>query len=148
MSKIQKAAEETIELFQKRIEHLNFSGLKWTVNGQEDLKMSKDHMCGKVIINNPHTAMYGYDVIFVLNEDIFDALTDEYQTMVIDKLLAQVNHDLEKEKTSKVTPDIQEFSGLLLKYGNDLLSLRSEVERLYNQKKENETGNDGSDLEA
>jgi len=62
--------------------------------------------------------------------------------MVIDKLFAQVNIDLEKEKISKATPDIQEFSLLLLKYGNELLSLRSEIERLYNQKGEEEAPND------
>jgi hypothetical protein len=147
MSKIAKASEETIELFKERAKHLNFEALKWNVHNQEDLKMTKDHMCGKVVINNPHAAMYGVDVIFVVNEDVFDLLTDEYQQMVIDKLFAQVNHDLEKEKTSKSTPDIQEFSGLLLKYGNQLLDLRSEIDRIYKEKKEMETGNDGSDLE-
>jgi hypothetical protein len=91
--------------------------------------------------------MHGYDVIFVLNEDIFDNLIDEYQKMVIDKLFAQVNVDLEKEKISKATPDIQEFSGLLLKYGNELLSLRSEIERLYNKAKEDETKNDGTSVD-
>jgi hypothetical protein len=141
MPKISKASEETIQMFQERAQQLNFSDLKWTVHNQEDLKMSKDHMCGKVIINNPHSAMHGYDVIFVLNEDIFDLLTDEFQKMVIDKLFAQVNVDLEKDKISKATPDIQEFSLLLLKYGNDLLALRSEIERIYNQKNE-EASND------
>ena len=142
MPKISKASEETIQMFQERANHLNFNDVKWTVHNQEDFKMSKDHMCGKVIVNNPHSAMHGYEVIFVLNEDIFDGLTDEYQKMVIDKLFAQVNVDLEKEKISKATPDIQEFSLLLLKYGNDLLSLRSEIERLYNQKKEEDSSND------
>lgn len=142
MPKISKASEETIQMFQERAAHLNFDDVKWTVHNQEDLKMSKDHMCGKVIVNNPHAAMHGYEVIFVINEDIFDKLTDDYQKMVIDKLFAQVNIDLEKEKISKATPDIQEFSLLLLKYGNDLLSLRSEIERLYNQKGEEETPND------
>lgn len=142
MPKISKASEETIQMFQERASHLNFGDVKWTVHNQEDLKMSKDHMCGKVIVNNPHSAMHGYEVIFVLNEDIFDLLTEEYQKMVIDKLFAQVNIDLEKDKISKATPDIQEFSLLLLKYGNDLLSLRSEIERLYNQKKEEEPPKD------
>lgn len=136
MAKISKASEETIELFKERAKHLNFDGVKWTVNHQEDLKMSKDHMCGKTIINNPHNAMYGYDVIFVLNEDVFDLLEDKYQQIVIDKLFAQVNVDLEKDKISKATPDIQEFSGLFLKYGNEMLSLRSEIERIYNENKE------------
>jgi hypothetical protein len=144
MAKITKASEETIEIFKERATHLNFENVKWTVHNQEDLKMSKDHMCGKVIVNNPHAAMHGYDVIFVLNEDIFDNLIDEYQKMVVDKLFAQVNVDLEKEKISKATPDIQEFSGLLLKYGNELLSLRSEIERLYNKAKEDSTQNDGT----
>jgi hypothetical protein len=138
MPKISKASEETIQMFKERAAHLNFDNLKWTVHNQEDLKMSKDCMCGKVIINNPHSAMHGFDVIFVVNEDVFDLLTEDYQKMVIDKLFAQVNIDLEKDKISKATPDIQEFSLLLLKYGNDLLSLRSEIERIYNQKKEEE----------
>ena len=144
MPKISQASVETIAQFQERANHLNFSELKWTVNHQEDFKMTKDHMCGKVIINNPHNAMYGYDVIFVINEDVFDNLLDDYQQMVIDKLFAQVNHDLEKEKVSKATPDIQEFSGLLLKYGFEKIqSLHSEIERIYQQREEVETKNDG-----
>jgi hypothetical protein len=131
MKNAKPASPELIEFIQKRISHFNMGEIKWTAN-HDELKMTKDFMCGKVIVTNPHAAMHGVDVVFVINEDIFDMLDENYQEMVIDKLVAYISHDLEKGKTSKVAADIVEHESVMLHYGMDkLLSLRSEINRIY-----------------
>lgn len=144
--KYENVSEDTELLFRERINQYHLDGLQWSVMGAE-LKKSKDNMCGKVHIN-PEAARqaYGEDVIFIINEDVFDRLKEEHQLVFIDKLIAQVGYDLEKDKIKKSEPDVKEHSGMLLKYGYDTLStVSSEISRIYGELKEDKQKNNGKD---
>jgi len=144
---MEKVSEENLGIFRERIAQMNLGGLNWNVTSDITLKKSKDNMCARVIINNAtQKSIYGDDVIFVINEDVFDRLQEHSQIIVIDKLLAQINYDLEKEKVKKNSPDIQEHSGILYKYKFEILqSLSAEISQIYQKMKEEATGNDGKD---
>lgn len=138
--------DQTLELFQERIATQSLDNLRYKVISNDKLKKSKDNMCGKVIVENPIAReVHNNDVIFIINESIFDQLLEEHQILVIDKMLAQVGYDLEKDKVSKNTPDIQEFSGILSKYPFPILeALSASIAQLYEKKVEDEMGNDGT----
>lgn len=129
----QNASEDTIALFKERINLMYLDGLAWRVASHSDFKKSKDNMCGKLIINNPaQRALYGEDLIFVINEEVFDRLQELTKIIIIDKLLAQVSYDLEKETVKKSSPDIQEHSGILLRYKFDILqAVSAEISQVY-----------------
>lgn len=112
----------------------------------DKIKLNPSGLCGKVYRTNDvvkqaiQSKFSGVpDFVIVINEDIFDLLDQTQQLIVVDKLLAQIGFDFEKGTTNLITPDIQEFSGILKKYNfNDLESLKLYVESLY-QKKEEES---------
>ncbi len=73
---------------------------------------------GKVVkANDLLKHMTDEDVIIILNENVFEQLLPEQQSIVIDGLIAQIYFDAEKEKVVLVKPDVYEFSLLLAKYG-------------------------------
>lgn len=143
----QKATQDTIDLFQERINQMHLDRITWSVASNNTMKKSKDNMCAKLIINSAiQRAMYGEDLIFLINEDVFDRLQEHSQIIIIDKLLAQVNYDLEKETLKKSSPDIQEHSGILMKYNfNVLQAVSAEITQIYEKLKEERTQNDGTE---
>jgi hypothetical protein len=145
----EEVSDETQALFEERVNTQNLENLRFKVISNDKLKKSKDNMCGKVVVENPVARdVHNNDVIFIINESIFDQLLEEHQIIVIDKMLAQVEYDMEKEKVSKNTPDIQEFSGILEKYPFTMLqALSLSIAQLYEKKGEDETKNDGTSIE-
>ncbi len=73
---------------------------------------------GKVIkANDLLKHMTQEDVIIILNEEIFEQLEEESQTIIIEELIARIYFDFEKSKLSIINPDIIGFSGVIQKYG-------------------------------
>lgn len=134
----QPACDANITLFKERAALMHLDNLKFTVASHETMKKTKDQMCGRVMINNAiQRAMYGQDLIFVINEEVFDRMLDESQIIMIDKLMAQVSYDLEKETLKKSAPDIQEHSSILQKYNfNILQTVSAEITQIYEKLEE------------
>jgi pyruvate/2-oxoglutarate/acetoin dehydrogenase E1 component len=127
------ACDANITIFKERAILMHLDKIKFVVASHENMKKTKDQMCGRLIINNAiQRAMYGQDIIFVINEEVFDRMSDDSQIIMVDKLLAQVSYDLEKESIKKSAPDIQEHSAILQKYTfNMLLSVSAEITQIY-----------------
>jgi len=140
----QKVTDDTQKLFKDRVVTKHLDGLEWRVIDNSDLKMSKDKMCGKTLINNEAVRFEtGIDVIFEINEQVFIRLSDLHQIVVIDKLLADIYYDMEEGKIKKTTKDVQEHSGIIERYGSEVTALASEIARLYQEIKEENTRSDG-----
>ena len=58
----------------------------------------------------------GFNVIVVINEDLFDMLDDKLRVIIIEEILAHVYYDMDKDKLFIIQPDINTFSGILQKY--------------------------------
>lgn len=140
----QSVSDETKALFKERIDSKHLDGISWEVVDNDKLKKT-NNMCGKTLVNNATVrAVTNVDVIFEINEAVFDRLTELYQLITIDKLLAYVEYDMEKESIKKNSPDVQEHSGILLKYeAMKLQELTSEVQRIYTELKEENAKSDG-----
>lgn len=143
-------SDETVQLLTERINKQFLDGIVWTATHDKDLKMSKDNMCAKVIVNGkPQRAAWGVDVIFNINEDVFDSLSDASQIIVLDKLVAGISYDPDKEIVKRNTPDIQEHSGILLKYPFPTLQATSiEIAQIYEKLKEDKTDSNGNEVDV
>lgn len=148
MSNYLAASDETTKLFKDRITTKHLDSITWSVLSNNTLKMSVDNMCGKTIINSQVArARYDEDVIFIINEDVFDRLTELQQIITIDKLLADIEYDMDADTVKKKQKDIQEHSGILMTYRfeEDLQVLSSEIQRIYTEIKEEKTRSDGKE---
>lgn len=79
----------------------------------------------------------GDDIIIVLNEKIFEGLTDEQRRIVIEESLASIHYDMENEKLVISKPDVVTFSGVLAKHTFDKWeALRESIKTLYAAEKQ------------
>jgi len=79
----------------------------------------------------------GDDIIIVLNEKIFEGLTDEQRRIVIEESLASIHYDMENDKLVISKPDVVTFSGVLAKHTFDKWeALRESIKTLYAAEKQ------------
>jgi hypothetical protein len=79
----------------------------------------------------------GDDIIIVLNERIFEGLTDEQRRIVIEESLASIHYDMENDKLVISKPDVVTFSGVLAKHTFDKWeALRESIKTLYAAEKQ------------
>lgn len=72
------------------------------------------------------------DFIIEINDEVFIRLSEQSQEVVVDKLLAQIRFDFEKDRSMIVAPDVQEFSGILQKYSWEKLeAAKMETETVF-----------------
>ena len=84
----------------------------------------------------------GDDVFIVLNEKIFEQLTDQQKAIVAEQALAYVSFDSENDKTVITKPDFLEHTGILAKYGFDIINvLKESVKTLYQAEEQEEEEN-------
>lgn len=84
----------------------------------------------------------GDDLIIVLNEKIFEKLTDQQKQIVAEQALAYVSYDTENDKLIVTKPDFLEHTGILAKYGFDVINvLKESVKTLYQAEEEEEAEN-------
>lgn len=113
MAKFEEVFEDTQGLFNKLIADADLERvLNIKILANNSLKE-----IGKVVkANDLVKHMTSEDVIIILNEKIFEQLTDEQKTMIAEELLASVSFDDEKGKVVISKPDVNTFSLLLRKY--------------------------------
>ncbi len=81
----------------------------------------------------------GDDIIIVLNEKIFEGLTDEQRRIVVEESLASIHYDMENDKLVITKPDVVTFSGVLSKHTFDKWdALRESIKTLYAAEKQAE----------
>ena len=74
----------------------------------------------------------GDDIIIVLNETIFEQLTDAQRHIVAEDALASVHFDSEKDKLIITKPDVIAYSGILSKFTFDTWNVvRESIKTLY-----------------
>lgn len=134
----EEVGQDTVDLLKERIVTQHLDGVRWKVKHYAKLKNQNGIPCKAEFPKKSIAEVCGFDVLFIINEDIFDGLTEEYQKIAIDKLLAYVHFDMQKDVVKNSTPDVKEHSGILMRYDytNKILPLQSEVERLYREKEE------------
>lgn len=81
----------------------------------------------------------GDDIIIVLNEKIFEQLTDEQRRIVVEESLASIHYDTENDKLVITKPDVVTFSGVLSKHTFEKWNvLRESIKTLYAAEKQAE----------
>lgn len=140
MAKFEEVFEDTQELFTRfvdQIDNLREVNIKILANNR--LKE-----IGKVIkANDLLKHMTNEDIIILLNETIFEQLSDEQKEMVIEELVAQIYFDSERGKITIVKPDVSTFSLLLRKYGYDKYeTLHESIKALFAQAEEEAAENE------
>lgn len=142
-----QASDYTVALFENALGQTSLDRvISIAVLSSNKVKLNPSGLCGKVYRTNDvikqaiQSKFSGVpDFVIVVNEDIFDVLDESQQRIVVDKLLAQLGFDFEKGNSTLISPDIQEFSGILKKYNfNDLEALKLYVESLYQKRDEDE----------
>ena len=74
----------------------------------------------------------GDDVLIVLNEKIFEQLTDAQKHIVVEDSLASIHFDTEKDKLVITKPDVIAYSGILSKFTFDTWNVvRESIKTLY-----------------
>jgi len=136
MAKYEEPFEETIDLYNQLIEQAglsNFVNITILANNKakEIFKVNKANELLKY--------RTGDDIIIVLNEKIFDQLTEEQRVIVAEESLASIHFDSEKDKIVISKPDVVTFSGILAKYSFDTWNvLKESITTLYNAEKQEE----------
>jgi len=136
MAKYEEPFEETIDLYNQLIEQAglsNFVNITILTNNKakEIFKVNKANELLKY--------RTGDDIIIVLNEKIFDQLTEEQRVIVAEESLASIHFDSEKDKIIISKPDVVTFSGILAKYSFDTWNvLKESIKTLYDAEKQTE----------
>jgi TRAP-type C4-dicarboxylate transport system substrate-binding protein len=81
----------------------------------------------------------GDDVIIVINQKIFEQLTEEQQKIVVEEAIAYISFDSENDKVVITKPDFMAHSGILRKYGFETIEVvRESIKSIYQAEKEAE----------
>lgn len=136
MAKFEEPFEDTLDLYNEVIKSV---GLDQYVNitilvnnkSKELFKVNKANELLKY--------RTGDDIIIVLNEQIFEQLTDEQRRIVVEESLASIHYDMENDKLVITKPDVVTFSGVLSKHSFEKWNtLRESIKSLYEAEKQAE----------
>lgn len=136
MAKYEEPFEETQDLYNQLIERaglFNYVNITILTNNKakEIFKINKANELLKY--------RTGDDIIIVLNEKIFDQLTQEQRIIVAEESLASIHFNTEKDKIEISKPDVVTFSGILAKHTFEKWNvLRESITTLYNAEKQEE----------
>jgi len=137
MAKFETPFEDTQELFNKVIDSTGLGnyGVVITVltnnTAKEIFKVTK--------ANDLLKFRTGDDVIIVLNEKIFEKLTDEQKLIVVEEAVAYIAYDSENDKLLITKPDFIAHSGILRKHTFATIEVvRESVKTLYEAEKQTE----------
>jgi hypothetical protein len=79
----------------------------------------------------------GVDVKIFLNEEVFEALDEIQQLVVVEAALAYVSYNNEKETLKIEKPDVMGHSGVISKFGDKVyLNTLKVIKEVFNQLKE------------
>jgi len=136
MAKFEEPFEDTLDLYNEVIKAV---GLDQYVNitvlvnnrAKELFKVNKANELLKY--------RTGDDIIIVLNEQIFEQLTDEQRRIVVEESLASIHYDTENDKLVITKADVITFSGVLSKHTFEKWNtLRESIKSLYDAAKQAE----------
>jgi hypothetical protein len=136
MAKYEEPFEETQDLYNQLIER---AGLSNYVN----ITILTNNKAKEIFKINKANELLKYrtgdDIIIVLNEKIFDQLTQEQRVIVAEESLASIHFNTEKDKIEISKPDVVTFSGILAKHTFEKWNvLRESITTLYNAEKQEE----------
>lgn len=136
MVKFEEPSDDVIEVFEK----------------VKKSKLIPDWVQFEVLVNNKMKQVYkimkmsdlvetlskGVNFAVIINEEIFDGLTDEQQEMLMDECIAGVGVS-ETDTLMLDKPDINTYTGVLQRYGHDsVITLHESIKSLFDKKKEEE----------
>jgi hypothetical protein len=143
--KYEEPFEDVQEVFDNLINKTDLPNLV-DIKIMTDDKMKK---IGKIVKQNElNKQLSGYDVVIIINQEIFDQLEPELQVMQAEELLAGISWNMEKDRLEITKADVEAYSGILRKYGYDevkngnkypYVTLTESIKSLYDAKKEKES---------
>jgi hypothetical protein len=89
--------------------------------------------------NDLHKYLSGFDVIIVLNEELFEMLDEKQKLLLFDEALCGISFNDERGVTKITQPDFTTFRGIIEKYGYDEVArLQDTIKAASEQKEEKE----------
>lgn len=136
MAKFEEPFEDTLDLYNEVIKTV---GLDQYVN----ITVLTNNKAKELFKVNKANELLKYrtgdDIIIVLNERIFEQLTDEQKRIVIEESLASIHYDMDNDKLVLSKADVITFSGVLSKHTFDKWNtLRESIKSLYAAEKQAE----------
>ena len=106
----------------------------------------------EVLVNNKQREIYkpiktndltkyktGVDVFLVINEKVFDQLSEVQKVIIGDEAISGIHYDNEKDKLVISKTDFTTYSGILKKYGAEqCIELKELINLIYAQQKNSE----------
>lgn len=84
------------------------------------------------------TLTEGINFVIIINEEIFEQLTEDQQKIALDECLAGISVN-DNDVISQEKPDFSTYTGVLQKYGHeDIIVLHESIKSLYDAKKQKE----------
>ena len=129
MAKFDEPFEDTQALYDEKIQAVGldqFINITVVVNNtaKELFKVNK--------ANDLLKYRTGDDVLIVLNEKIFEKLTDAQKHIVVEDSLASIHFDTEKDRLIITKPDVIAYSGILSKFTFETWNVvRESIKTLY-----------------
>lgn len=129
MAKFDEPFEDTQALYDEKIKAVGldqFINITVVVNNtaKELFKVNK--------ANDLLKYRTGDDVLIVLNEKIFEQLTDVQKHIVVEDSLASIHFDTEKDRLIITKPDVIAYSGILSKFTFETWNVvRESIKTLY-----------------
>jgi len=132
--KFEEPFEETQELFDEKI---RASGLDSDVNIVVLVSNISKQIFSIVKIGDREKYRSGDDINIIINQKIFDQLTEPQRHVVAEEALASISYDYEKERVVISKPDVITFSSILAKFKTETyLELNELIKLLFSQDKD------------
>lgn len=130
MARFEEPYEDIESLFDEVI--VNQSTLPPSVN----IKLLADNKSKKIFkvmrANDLLKYRTGDDVIIIINQNIFEQLTDVQKMIVAEEAVAYIAYDMDKDKVLITEPDFLAHSGILRKHTFEVIeNVRETIKSLY-----------------
>ena len=136
MAKFEEPFEDVQELFDEKIVA---ASLDQYVNIVVVVNNTAKDVYKVVKANDLSKHLTSYDVVIVLNQNIFEQLTDVQKHILVEESLASIHFDTEKDKLVITKPDVVAYSGILSKYTFETWTvLHESIKSLYAAEKSGE----------
>jgi hypothetical protein len=133
MAKFEEPFEDVQELFDEKI---IAASLDQYVNIVVVVNNTAKDVYKVIKANDLSKHLTSYDVVIVLNQVIFEQLTDVQKHILVEESLASIHFDGEKDKLIITKPDVVAFSGILSKYTFETWTvLHESIKSLYGAEK-------------
>ena len=139
MAKYEEPFEDTQAIFDTVIDN---AGLKDVVN----ISVLSNNRAKEIFKVNKASDLLKYrtgdDVFIIINEKVFEQLTDEQKMIVAEEAVAYVAYDFENDKLVITPPDFSAHSGILRKHNYPIIEvLRESIKTIYQAEKDTEEEN-------